>query len=147
MQITPNSLESNAGPGDSSTGAVYIVSAPHPWSHRRLARPAYTSLLAPRTAWHMHPLGQTILVTEGLGRCRREGGRSRNGPGDRVFFEPGGNHWHGAAPTASWPTSLCSRLTTRANAVTWGDTSPTPSTWPAPAYSGRGRPPVPPLRI
>ena len=54
-----------------------------------------------RTAWHTHPHGQTIFVTEGVGLCQREGGPIEViRPGDRVFFEPGENHWHGAAPTA-----------------------------------------------
>jgi quercetin dioxygenase-like cupin family protein len=52
-----------------------------------------------RTAWHTHPHRQTIFVTEGVGLCQREGGPIEEiRPGDRVFFEPGENHWHGAAP-------------------------------------------------
>jgi quercetin dioxygenase-like cupin family protein len=52
-----------------------------------------------RTAWHTHPVGQTIFVTEGIGLCQREGGPVEEvRPGDRVYFEPGENHWHGAAP-------------------------------------------------
>ena len=52
-----------------------------------------------RTAWHTHPFGQTIYVTEGVGRCQRRGGPVEEiRPGDRVFFEPGEDHWHGAAP-------------------------------------------------
>ena len=52
-----------------------------------------------RTAWHTHPHGQTIFVTEGVGVCQREGAAIEViRPGDRVFFEPGENHWHGAAP-------------------------------------------------
>jgi quercetin dioxygenase-like cupin family protein len=52
-----------------------------------------------RTSWHTHPLGQTIFVTEGVGRCQREGGPIETiRPGDSVYFEPGENHWHGAAP-------------------------------------------------
>jgi mannose-6-phosphate isomerase-like protein (cupin superfamily) len=51
-------------------------------------------------AWHIHPYGQTIYVTEGIGRCQREGGTVEEiRPGERVYFEPGENHWHGAAPT------------------------------------------------
>ena len=50
-----------------------------------------------RTAWHTHPRGQTVWVTEGIGLCQREGGPIEIiRPGDRVFFEPGENHWHGA---------------------------------------------------
>ncbi len=52
-----------------------------------------------RTAWHTHPLGQTLLVTSGLGRVQREGGPVEAiRPGDIVWFEPGEKHWHGAAP-------------------------------------------------
>ena len=52
-----------------------------------------------RTAWHTHPNGQTIYVTEGNGLAQREGGPVEViRPGDRVFFEPGERHWHGAAP-------------------------------------------------
>jgi len=52
-----------------------------------------------RTAWHTHPLGQTLLVTAGLGRAQREGGLIEDiRPGDLVWFAPDEKHWHGAAP-------------------------------------------------
>jgi quercetin dioxygenase-like cupin family protein len=52
-----------------------------------------------RTAWHTHPHGQTILVTEDVGLCQREHDPADViRPGDHVFFEPDENHWHGAAP-------------------------------------------------
>lgn len=52
-----------------------------------------------RTAWHTHPLGQTLLIVSGLGRVQREGGPVEElCPGDMVFFEPGEKHWHGASP-------------------------------------------------
>jgi quercetin dioxygenase-like cupin family protein len=52
-----------------------------------------------RTAWHTHPLGQTLLVTAGLGRVQREGGPVEDiRPGDIVWIEPGERHWHGASP-------------------------------------------------
>jgi len=52
-----------------------------------------------RTAWHTHPLGQTLLVTSGLGRVQRAGGPVEEvRPGDVVWFEPGEKHWHGASP-------------------------------------------------
>jgi quercetin dioxygenase-like cupin family protein len=52
-----------------------------------------------RTAWHTHPLGQTLLVTAGFGRAQREGGPIEViRPGDIVWFQPGEKHWHGAAP-------------------------------------------------
>ena len=55
-----------------------------------------------RTAWHTHPLGQTLIVTAGCGRVQREGGPVEEiRPGDIVWFEPGEKHWHGAAPTTA----------------------------------------------
>ncbi|HLQ19700.1 MAG TPA: cupin domain-containing protein, partial [Tabrizicola sp.] len=52
-----------------------------------------------RTAWHTHPLGQTLIVTAGLGLCQTDGGPVRViRPGDVVIFAPGERHWHGAAP-------------------------------------------------
>ena len=75
-----------------------------------------------RTAWHTHPLGQTIWVTEGVGLCQREGGPIEViRPGDRVFFEPGENHWHGAAPTRLM-THIAMQLADESGSpVTWGE--------------------------
>src|SRR6059036_2294239 len=100
MQITRNSLETARGPSDWFTGAVYVdtVAAPAGSSHVSASSVHFTP--GARTAWHTHPNGQTIWVTEGVGLCRRLGGPIEViRPGDRVFFEPGENHWHGAAPT------------------------------------------------
>ena len=100
MQITKSSIDTMTGPSDWFTGAVYIdtvAAAPAP-------NRAQTNLVhftpSARTAWHTHPLGQTIYVTEGIGLCQRQGGPIEIiRPGDRVFFEPSENHWHGAAPS------------------------------------------------
>jgi quercetin dioxygenase-like cupin family protein len=55
-----------------------------------------------RTAWHTHPLGQTLIVTAGLGLAQREGGPIKEiRPGDVVWFPPGEKHWHGASPTTA----------------------------------------------
>jgi quercetin dioxygenase-like cupin family protein len=55
-----------------------------------------------RTAWHTHPLGQTLIVTAGFGRAQREGGPIEEiRPGDVVWFPPGEKHWHGASPTTA----------------------------------------------
>jgi quercetin dioxygenase-like cupin family protein len=100
MQITRNGLETTAGPGDWFTGHVYIdvVSTPSPTS--RVMGGIVRFAPGARTAWHTHPAGQTIFVTEGIGLCQREGGPVEEvRPGDRVYFGPGENHWHGATPT------------------------------------------------
>ena len=99
MQITRNSLETATGPSDWFAGTVYIdtIATPSPPSRVGAASVHFTPRA--RTAWHTHPFGQTIRVTEGLGLCQRRGGQIEViGPGDSVFFEPDEEHWHGAAP-------------------------------------------------
>jgi quercetin dioxygenase-like cupin family protein len=99
MQITRSTLATSAGSPEWFTGDVYIDTVAAPTAPARAAAALVHFTPAARTAWHTHPLGQTIYVTEGIGRCQREGGPIEEiGPGDRVFFAPGENHWHGAAP-------------------------------------------------
>jgi quercetin dioxygenase-like cupin family protein len=96
MQITKNSLDTATGPSDWFTGTVYIdaIAAPSEPSRVQAASVHFTP--GARTAWHIHPFGQTIYVTEGIGLCQRRGGRIELiRPGDRVFFEPSEDHWHG----------------------------------------------------
>ena len=88
---------SAAGPADWFTGTVRI-DAPFSGSGA-LSGATVTFEPGARTAWHTHPLGQTLLVVSGLGRVQREGGAVEEvRPGDIVWFEPGEKHWHGAAP-------------------------------------------------
>jgi quercetin dioxygenase-like cupin family protein len=68
----------------------------------RAAASAVTFEPGARTAWHTHPLGQTLIVTAGCGRVQRAGGPVEEiRPGDVIWFEPGERHWHGAAPTTA----------------------------------------------
>ena len=87
------------GPDDWFTGRVRIdplFQSPDP---ARAAGASVTFEPGARTAWHTHPLGQTLIVTSGFGRVQREGGPIEEiRPGDVVWFEPGEKHWHGAAP-------------------------------------------------
>lgn len=100
MQITRNSLDTIAGPGDWFTGSVYIDTLASPSDGSRLSASSVHFSPGARTAWHTHPNGQTIWVFEGVGLCQRRGGPLELiRPGDRVFFEPGEEHWHGATPT------------------------------------------------
>ena len=93
------SRPSSAGPAEYFTGIVRmdpLISAPAP---ARLRGVAVTFEPGARTAWHTHPLGQTLIVTAGAGRVQREGETVQSiRPGDVVWFEPGEKHWHGAAP-------------------------------------------------
>src|SRR5262249_6868900 len=99
MQITRSSIDTQKGPADWFTGDVYIDAVAAPAGSSTVAAASVHFTPGARTAWHTHPHGQTIFVTEGIGRCQREGGPVEEiRPGDRVFFEPGENHWHGAAP-------------------------------------------------
>ena len=90
------------GPADWFTGTVRVdmlFTAPAP---ARAAGAAVTFEPNARTAWHTHPLGQTLIVTAGYGRVQREGGPIEDiRPGDVVWFPPGEKHWHGASPTTA----------------------------------------------
>ena len=100
MQITRSSTETAKGPSESFTGDVYIDPVAAPAAPARTSAALVHFTPRARTHWHTHPLGQTIFVTEGVGRCQGEGEPVQEiRPGDRVFFEPGENHWHGAAPS------------------------------------------------
>jgi quercetin dioxygenase-like cupin family protein len=99
MQIMRNALETAAGPGEWFTGSVYIDAVASPSAGSRLTASSVHFTPGARTAWHTHPNGQTIWVLEGVGLCQRRGGPIEViRPGDRVFFEPGEDHWHGASP-------------------------------------------------
>jgi quercetin dioxygenase-like cupin family protein len=121
MQITENSIDTAAGPSD-WFGAVYIdtVSAP-PAPNQAQANIVHFTPGA-RTAWHTHPFGQTIYVTEGIGLCQRQGGPIETiQPGDRVFFDPAENHWHGATATRFMTHIAIQEADDSGNPVTWGE--------------------------
>ena len=120
MQITHNSLDSVRGPDAWFTGTVYIDAIAAPPAPARTGAASVHFTPGARTHWHTHPLGQTIFVTEGVGRCQREGGPVQEiAPGDRVFFEPGENHWHGAAPNR-FMTHIAIQEADEHGPVTWG---------------------------
>ena len=88
MQITRNSLATAPGPSEWFTGAVYIDAVTTPSGESRLTASSVHFTPGARTAWHTHPNGQTIYVTEGIGLAQRRGGPIEViRPGDRVFFE------------------------------------------------------------
>jgi quercetin dioxygenase-like cupin family protein len=121
MQITKNSINTNAGPSEWFTGAVFIDPVAAPVSGSRLSASSVHFTPGARTAWHTHPHGQTIYVTEGIGLCQRRGGPvAVIRPGDRVFFEPGEEHWHGAAPTRFMTHLAMQEVDDQGSAVTWG---------------------------
>lgn len=94
------SQQTSKGPGEWFTGSVRIrslIEAPEP---ARVRGASVTFEPGARTAWHTHPLGQTLIVTSGVGWAQREGGPIEEiRPGDVVWFSPNEKHWHGATPT------------------------------------------------
>ena len=103
MDIMRNgSQPSGKGPSDWFTGSVRIDSPFQRSAPARVGGAIVTFEHGARTAWHTHPLGQTLIVTFGSGRVQREGGPMEEiRAGDVVWFEPGEKHWHGASPTTA----------------------------------------------
>jgi quercetin dioxygenase-like cupin family protein len=122
MHITRSSIETMAGPKGWFTGTVYLDSVATPSEQSRLYASNVHFSPGARTAWHTHPHGQTIYVTEGVGLCQRRGGPVEViRPGDRVFFEPGEDHWHGATPDRFMTHLAMLEVDDRGNSASWGD--------------------------
>jgi quercetin dioxygenase-like cupin family protein len=125
MDIMRNgSRPSGKGPEDWFTGTVRIdplFSAPEP---ARVGGALVTFEPGARTAWHTHPLGQTLIVTSGLGWVQREGGEVMEiRPGDVVWFPPGEKHWHGASATTAM-SHIAIQESRDGTVVTWMEKVP-----------------------
>src|SRR6185503_3555332 len=122
MQITRNSTETFAGPSEWFTGAVYIDAVATPSERFRLQAASVHFTPGARTAWHTHPNGQTIYVIEGICLCQSRGGPiDVIRPRDRVYFEPGEEHWHGAPPNRLMTHLAMQEVDDQGSAVTWGE--------------------------
>jgi len=122
VQITRSSIETTPGPGDWFTGSVYIDAVATPSDSFRVQAASVHFTPGARTAWHTHPKGQTIYVTEGVGRAQCRGGEIEAiHPGDSVFFGPGEDHWHGAAPERFMTHIAIQQVDDHGGAVTWGE--------------------------
>jgi quercetin dioxygenase-like cupin family protein len=100
---------------------VYIDTVAAPSGPARLTASSVHFSPGARTAWHTHPNGQTIYVTEGVGFAQRRGGPIEViHPGDGVFFEPGEEHWHGAPPTRFLTHLAMLDVDDAGNSATWG---------------------------
>src|SRR6195256_1084373 len=122
MQITRNSIKTMAGPSEWFTGAVYVDAVATPADPSQVSASWVHFTPGARTHWHTHPNGQTIFVTEGVGLAQRRGGSIEViRPGDRVFFDPGEDHWHGAAPTHFMTHIAMLDVDDRGSNATWGD--------------------------
>jgi quercetin dioxygenase-like cupin family protein len=121
MQVTKNGVATTMGSGDWFTGTVYVDSMATPSAASRLSASSVHFAPGARTAWHTHPNGQTIFVTEGTGFAQRRGGVVEViRPGDRVFFEPGEEHWHGAASNRFMTHVAMLDVDDAGNSATWG---------------------------
>ena len=120
MQITRSgSQPSGKGPAEYFTGVVRVdplFQAPNP---ARVSGASVTFEPGARTAWHTHPLGQTLIVIAGSGRVQREGGSIEEiHPGDVIWFPPGEKHWHGASPSTAM-THIAIQEQLNGKAVDW----------------------------
>jgi quercetin dioxygenase-like cupin family protein len=105
MQVTRNSIDTARGPSDSRLAASSVHFTP-----------------GARTHWHRHPNGQTIYVTEGICLCQSRGGAAELvRPGERVFFEAGEDHWHGATPGRLMTHLAMHQADDTGSYVTWGE--------------------------
>jgi quercetin dioxygenase-like cupin family protein len=129
MEIARNSLSTQTGPSDWFTGTVFIDTVATPSEASRLGAAMVHFTPDSRTAWHTHPHRQTIHVIEGICRCQWRGGPIEViRPGDRAFFAPGEDHWHGAAPDRFMTHLAMQQRTSLAAPSPGASTSPMRST-------------------
>ncbi len=109
----------NPGPAHWFTGVVHITPLVQPAAPARVVSASVTFDAGARTAWHTHPLGQMLFVTEGAGWAQREGGPVEEIlAGDVIWFSPGEKHWHGAAPHSAM-THIAIQEALDGKAVDW----------------------------
>ena len=120
MEITRCGAQpSGKGPTDWFTGTVRIDPLFERSDPARVSGASVTFEPGAHTAWHTHPLGQTLIVTSGCGWVQRDGGQVEEiRPGDVVWFPPGEKHWHGAAPTTAM-THIAIQEMLAGKAVDW----------------------------
>ena len=120
MEITRSgSQPSQKGSAEYFSGSVRIDSRFQRAEPARVGGAIVTFEPGARTAWHTHPLGQTLIVTAGVGRVQREGGQVEEiRPGDIVWFAPGEKHWHGATSTTGM-THIALAEALNGNSVDW----------------------------
>lgn len=120
MEIKRSGSQPSAkGPAEYFTGTVRIDPLFQVKDPARAAGNSVTFEPGARTAWHTHPLGQTLIITAGLGRAQRLGGPIEEiRPGDVICFAPGEKHWHGATPTTAM-THIAIQEQLEGKAVDW----------------------------
>jgi quercetin dioxygenase-like cupin family protein len=121
MKVTRATNPTNQGPAESFSGQVFIDSIRNPNDQSKVGAASVHFAPGAHTAWHTHPLGQTIYVIEGVGMCQCEGGNIEIiRAGDVVYFEPGENHWHGAAKDRLMVHIAMQEADGTGNFINWG---------------------------
>ena len=122
MKFTPSGSESTPGLADWFTGTVFLDSIRNPDEQTAIGAAHVLFTPCARTAWHSHPKGQTLYVTDGIGLVARRGGEVQEiRPGDVVYIEPGEEHWHGATPDRFMAHVAMQEADENGQVVTWLD--------------------------
>ena len=121
MQFTESGGESALGPADWFTGTVYIDSIRNPDGQSAVGCAHLRFSPGARTAWHHHPKGQTLYVTDGIGLVATRDGVQEIRPGDVVYIEPGEEHWHGATADRFMAHVAIQEADEDGGVVTWLD--------------------------
>jgi quercetin dioxygenase-like cupin family protein len=120
MKITHNGVKTGNGPADWFTGDVYIDTIRNPDDQTAIGCAHVRFTPGARTAWHSHPKGQTLYVTDGIGLVSHRGGAIVEiRPGDVVYIEPGEEHWHGATPDRFMAHVAIQEADVLGQVVTW----------------------------
>lgn len=121
MEVTRSSIKTARGSAEWFSGEVYVDAVAAPSHGSRLSASSVHFTPGARTAWHTHPNGQNIYVIEGVGLAQRRGGPAEViRPGDRVFFAPGEEHWHGATATRFMTHIAMLEVDDEGKNATWG---------------------------
>ena len=121
MKITQNnSVPTGKGPAERFTGNVYVDPIRNPDEQTAIGAAHVRFTPGARTAWHHHPKGQTLYVTDGVGYvCRRGGEPELIKPGDVIYIEPGEEHWHGATEDRFMAHVAMQQADEHGSVVTW----------------------------
>jgi quercetin dioxygenase-like cupin family protein len=121
MRVTRDA-DTSRGPSDWFTGDVFIDTVAAPQTGARISASVVHFTPGARTAWHRHPRGQSLWVTEGVGLVQRRGGPVEViHAGDRVFIEPDEEHWHGASAARFMIHLAMLEVGDDGNPAVWGD--------------------------
>ena len=120
MKITTSSGQTRPGPSDNFTGIVFVDSVRVPDDQSAIGCAHVRFAPGARTAWHKHPKGQTLYVTDGIGYVSFRGGPiTEIRPGDVVYIEPDEEHWHGATPDRFMAHVAMQEADEQGQVVTW----------------------------